>query len=286
MTKELKRVAFDGGNGTVAIKTKDGEWIKPAVGRKLPPENREKTYRHMFDFGDGDVHMLCDPDDSRVASVEVGNIPERYYNGTTLRFLLALLYTAYSDAKSIEIEELSMCVPLSVYLDTSNDEKIFGCFEREHVVNGTKVNIKRVFIYPEGEAALDSLPGYTRKGKTLVIDIGFSTTDIVLVDRGEIQESTVLYYPLGIRELRADRKKILKNPKDYADSDEVKELVSALNGKYSKVQIDYVVVIGGGAYVYKEALEEYGKSFRGVLQTAKWLDVGDPELLNVRGMYA
>jgi hypothetical protein len=291
MTKELKQVAFDGGNGTAGIKTEDGEWIIPALGYKLPPENRERTYRkYLYIFEDRSAYVLGDPDVSLESAVQIGRIPERYYNGTTLRFLLALLYTAYPNEESIEIEELRMCVPLSVYNDISNDEKIKGCFEGEHIVNGTKVNIKRVFISPEGGIALYNLPLYTHGAKVLIIDIGFSTTDVVLADNGGVDESASVSYPVGIGNLDADRKKILTKPKDYANSYEVQrgaeELVSKLNRKYSDFGVDYVAVIGGGAYVYGEVLKNYAKESGGALQNANWLDIAESELANLEGMYA
>jgi hypothetical protein len=290
MIKQLELVAFDGGNGTAAIKTENGEWTMPAVGRKLQTAGRVRPYKHTYTFGDGDKWLLGDPDDPRDTAAQIGNIPDRYYNGTTLRFLLALLRKSCPNETSIEIEELGMCLPQSVYSDTSNDVKIYDCFEREHVVTGTKVKIESVRLYGEGEVALYALPQYIREANTLIIDIGFSTTDVVLADKGSVEARKVLSYPLGIGELLADRKKIVANPKHYANRYEVQieaeQLVSDLNRKYSKGQIDYVVVIGGGAYIYGEAIKEYGESFRGVLQNAQWLNVTDPELLNLRGMYA
>lgn len=116
----------------------------------------------------------------------------RYYDGTTLDFILAGVASAVPGATKIIISRLVTVLPISLWhLSARVVESTRGVHRFSYNGRGVSVDIRSVQVKREGEAAFATIEGDT-SGKILVIDGGGRTVNLALFSGGEYRAGATL----------------------------------------------------------------------------------------------
>lgn len=115
----------------------------------------------------------------------------RYYDGTTLDFILAGVAGALPQATKINIR-LTTVIPISLWhLAARVGEALRGTHSFAYNGRAVRVTISSVMVKREGEAAYASLDGDTN-GRLLVIDGGGRTVNLALFSGGEYRSGATI----------------------------------------------------------------------------------------------
>lgn len=115
----------------------------------------------------------------------------RYYDGTTLDFILAGVAAALPGATKINVR-LTTLLPISLWhLSSKVQDSLRGSHTFKYNGRDVKVNVLSVTVRREAEAAYAGLEGDTG-GRVLIVDIGGRTVNLALFNAGEYRSGATL----------------------------------------------------------------------------------------------
>lgn len=234
----------------------------------------------------------------------------RYYDGTTLDFILAGVTAALPQAAKISVR-LTTLLPISLWhFAPKVSESLRGAHSFKYNGRDMRVHVTSVSVKREAEAAFSGLDGDT-SGPILVVDIGGRTVNLALFNRGEYRSGATLELGVeaaldnvdkalighGARALTlAERSDLLdamvaKLPYGYiidGKKDQIEQearrqfdttaaaLCQDMRAKVPVDQAQRIILIGGGAY-----LALFGGAIKRVFDRAVISSM--PELANAYG---
>ena len=232
--------------------------------------NLSKSYES---YPDGFNYILLD---GEYTYFEKGIFSKEYIK-TNKDYKAQLLYgiaKLYPNEDKVETN-LTLLLPLSEMqhkkkYETDLTNKQFKFTVRAAKKKDMIVNIKNVFVVPEGYASYSLVDEKIKAGNVLIIDIGGRTTNVVAMDYGKAQiletyKIGILDFYLKLKNLNADkqyklediekaieRKDIKVSQKDLANfmNDILNEISLAVNINHYKV-----FFTGGGSIVLKDIIK-------------------------------
>lgn len=232
--------------------------------------NLSKSYES---YPDGFNYILLD---GEYTYFEKGIFSKEYIK-TNKDYKAQLLYgiaKLYPNEDKVETN-LTLLLPLSEMQHKKKYETDLTNKQFKFTVRATKkkdmiVNIKNVFVVPEGYASYFLVDEKIKAGNVLIIDIGGRTTNVVAMDYGKAQiletsKIGILDFYLKLKNLNADkqyklediekaieRKDIKVSQKDLANfmNDILNEISLAVNINHYKV-----FFTGGGSIVLKDIIK-------------------------------
>lgn len=222
-------VAADIGNARAVVLVRpDGEsvpiaTIMPAVrslhgafswelfaARGLPAASwgKLKSDEHVIERG-GHERFLGRLAVERSAAASSGRGSDaRYYDGTTLDFILAGVASALPGATSIAVRQLVTVVPISLWHLAPRVEKALkGAHEFSYNGRTIRARVSSVVVKREAESAFTSFDGDV-SGRVLVVDIGGRTVNLALFSGGEYAKGATL--ELGVEAALDNVDKVLQ----------------------------------------------------------------------------
>lgn len=120
----------------------------------------------------------------------------RYYDGTTIDFMLAGIAAALPGANKITVR-LTTLLPISLWhLAPKLEAALKGAYSFRYNGREMSITIRSVVVKREAEAAFDALDGDT-SGPIIILDMGGRTVNIALFRDGQYRSGTTL--ELGVQ---------------------------------------------------------------------------------------
>jgi hypothetical protein len=121
----------------------------------------------------------------------------RYYDGTTLEFILAGVAAALPSASKIAVVRLRTLIPIALWhLAPQVEQALRGVYAFRYNGRDVTVAIKQVTVRREAEAAFDALDGDV-SGNVVLIDAGGRTVNVALFKDGTYRSGATL--ELGVQ---------------------------------------------------------------------------------------